>query len=71
MTTDAAAPPSDPVSPCVGVCVINPQTRLCEGCFRNLDEIAGWWDYSPVQKRVVLAQLEDRLTRIVEGVFFD
>jgi len=71
MTTDAAAPLSDPVSPCIGVCVMSPQTQLCEGCFRTLDEIAGWWDYSPVQKQAVLVQLEDRLTRIVEGVFFD
>lgn len=70
MTSDHHCP-SDPPSPCVGVCVINGQTQLCDGCFRTLDEIAAWWDYSPEQKRVVLTQLEERLARIVEGTFFD
>ncbi|MCC8997909.1 MAG: DUF1289 domain-containing protein [Candidatus Contendobacter sp.] len=71
MTTDSASPSSDPASPCIGVCVINPQTQLCEGCFRTLDEIAGWWEYPFAQKQAVLAQLEDRLARIASGVFFD
>lgn len=71
MTADSASPPDDPVSPCIGVCVMNPQTQLCEGCFRTLDEIAGWWEYPPRQKQDVLAQLEERLTRIMGGVFFD
>ena len=62
---------SDPASPCVGVCVINPQTQLCEGCFRTLDEIASWWDYAPEQKRAVLAELDDRLARIMDGTLFD
>jgi predicted Fe-S protein YdhL (DUF1289 family) len=51
--------------------VIHPQTQLCEGCFRTLDEIAGWWDYAPEQKRAVLAELDDRLARIMDGTFFD
>ena len=70
MTADLSAPSNgDPASPCVGVCVINPQTQLCEGCFRTLDEIAGWWDYDPDQKRAVLIQLDDRLARILDGAF--
>lgn len=72
MTADPSFPPSsDPTSPCVGVCVINPQTQLCEGCFRTLDEIASWWDYAPEQKHAVLAELDDRLARIMDGAFFD
>ncbi len=71
MTVDSAAPTNDPPSPCIGVCVINPQTQLCDGCFRTLDEIAAWWDYTPDQKRGVLAQTEARLACIMDGVFFD
>ena len=71
MTADRIPPPSDPSSPCVGVCVINARTQLCDGCFRTLDEIAAWWDYSPKQKHAVLATLEQRLTRIMDGTFFD
>ena len=71
MTAAPSSPSSDPPSPCIGVCVINPQTQLCEGCFRTLDEIAAWWDYTPEQKRVVLAKLDGRLARIIDGTFFD
>ncbi len=61
----------DPASPCVGVCRMNPQTDLCEGCFRTLDEITQWWDYSSDDKRRVLMQTEQRYARIIEGAFFD
>ena len=61
----------DPASPCVGVCMMNPQTDLCEGCFRTLDEIAQWWDYSSSEKRQVLVQTEERCNRIMAGTFFD
>jgi len=65
MTTNRSSPPNDPPSPCVGVCVISPKTQWCEGCYRTLDEIAGWWDYNPHQKSMVLAQLDDRLAHIM------
>jgi predicted Fe-S protein YdhL (DUF1289 family) len=71
MTADRSPPSSDPASPCVGVCIINAQTQLCDGCFRTLDEIAAWWDYPPAQKHAVLATLEQRLARIMDGTFFD
>ena len=71
MTAEPAPPSSDPPSPCIGVCVLNPHTQLCDGCYRTLNEIAAWWDYTPDQKREVLAQTEARLVRILDGVFFD
>ena len=55
----------------MGVCVVNPQTQLCDGCYRTLEEIAAWWDYTPAQKRTVLEQLEQRQARILDGTFFD
>lgn len=68
MATDSSVLPSvDPHSPCVGVCVMNPHTQLCEGCFRTIDEIAGWWDYLPEQKRAVLDQINGRIARIMDG----
>ena len=30
------------ISPCVGVCSINPKSNLCLGCLRSPDEIAIW-----------------------------
>jgi hypothetical protein len=39
---------------------MNPETALCEGCLRTLDEIASWAGLSDKEKRVVLAQLPAR-----------
>jgi predicted Fe-S protein YdhL (DUF1289 family) len=47
-------------SPCTSVCIIDPVTGLCGGCFRTLEEIAGWIDFSATEKRTVLAALDAR-----------
>jgi hypothetical protein len=39
---------------------MNPDTALCEGCLRTLDEIAAWSGLSPDEKRAVLARLPAR-----------
>jgi len=55
--------PGDGVpSPCNNVCRMNPDTCLCEGCFRTLDEIVAWSAMSDAGKRTVLAQLPARRT---------
>jgi predicted Fe-S protein YdhL (DUF1289 family) len=58
-----AAPADGVASPCISVCAIDPRTRLCEGCLRTLDEIAGWISFSADEKRAVLAALPDRRKR--------
>jgi uncharacterized protein len=50
-------------SPCVSICVIDPPTGLCAGCFRTLDEIAGWIDLSVEERRTLLAALPERRAR--------
>jgi len=47
-------------SPCNSVCVIDPVSGLCGGCFRTLQEIAGWIDFSAAEKRSVIAALDAR-----------
>ena len=47
-------------SPCIDVCRMDPDTRLCEGCFRTLDEIAAWSQLSTDERRAVLANLPAR-----------
>jgi hypothetical protein len=47
-------------SPCISVCVIDAPTGLCAGCYRTLDEIAGWMGLSPDQRRLLLAQIAQR-----------
>lgn len=47
-------------SPCVKVCVVNPETRLCIGCRRTVDEISRWSRMSPEERRAVMAALPAR-----------
>ena len=50
----------DVASPCINVCRMNPDSGLCEGCLRTLDEIAAWSGMTPYEKRAVLAKLPAR-----------
>jgi predicted Fe-S protein YdhL (DUF1289 family) len=47
-------------SPCVKVCVVHPAARLCVGCLRTIDEIAGWGRMTPEARRAVMAELPAR-----------
>jgi len=47
-------------SPCLKVCLMNPDTELCRGCFRTLDEIARWGGMSDAERERVLAELPGR-----------
>jgi uncharacterized protein len=47
-------------SPCVKVCVIHPEARLCVGCLRSLDEISAWSRMGHEARRAVMADLPAR-----------
>lgn len=47
-------------SPCVRVCVVHPDARICTGCFRTVDEIARWSKMSAEERREIMAALPDR-----------
>jgi predicted Fe-S protein YdhL (DUF1289 family) len=53
-----------PVSPCVGICLVDPATRQCRGCLRTVDEIARWYEASTAEKRELLAILAVRRARL-------
>ena len=55
--------PDEVPSPCVNVCRMNPDSALCEGCYRTIDEIAAWSAMSAEEKRAVLAKLTARRPR--------
>ena len=42
---------------------MEPQSGLCRGCYRTLDEIAGWIGLSADERRVLLAELARRRAR--------
>ena len=41
------------VSPCISVCRMSEDTGYCKGCWRSLDEIAGWSVMDDGAKRAV------------------
>jgi len=47
-------------SPCVKLCVIHAESRLCMGCFRTIDEITAWSGMSSETRRTVMAELPAR-----------
>ncbi|MEY1555090.1 DUF1289 domain-containing protein [Yoonia sp. R2331] len=47
-------------SPCIKICVIQPETRLCTGCMRTIDEIGAWSRMTPEERRSVMTELEGR-----------
>jgi len=47
-------------SPCVDVCILDPDSGLCQGCLRTLDEIARWSEMSEVERERVIVSLPER-----------
>jgi predicted Fe-S protein YdhL (DUF1289 family) len=47
-------------SPCNKVCVVDPERRQCIGCWRTLEEIAGWPSMTDEEQLAVLKQVEQR-----------
>jgi uncharacterized protein len=43
-------------SPCINVCQMDEKSGLCIGCYRNIEEIQGWWDMTFEQKSEVIKQ---------------
>jgi predicted Fe-S protein YdhL (DUF1289 family) len=50
-------------SPCVRVCLIDPETGLCEGCGRTREEIGRWFRLSEEERLRIMADLPERLRR--------
>jgi Predicted Fe-S protein len=47
-------------SPCTKVCQIHPDTRLCLGCARSIEEIGRWSSMSVEERRTIMADLPNR-----------
>ena len=48
-------------SPCVSICVMNPVTGWCEGCFRTLSEIGEWSRIDDAGKRQIWLKIGERI----------
>ena len=53
-------------SPCVKICVIHPEARLCVGCYRSIDEIGTWSRKPPEERRAIMADLPGRSAQLTK-----
>lgn len=53
-------------SPCIKICVIHAESRLCTGCLRSIDEIGAWSRMTPEARREVMAELPNRAGQITK-----
>jgi hypothetical protein len=51
-------------TPCINICLLDEATRLCVGCGRTIDEIAGWAKMSDGERRAIMAALPVRKKRL-------
>lgn len=51
-------------SPCVKLCVVHPEERLCVGCYRTIEEIAVWSRLTDEARAAIVADLPARAPRL-------
>ncbi len=49
------------ISPCVRICTMDPDSGLCEGCGRTIEEIAGWIRLDETARQAIMDTLPARL----------
>jgi predicted Fe-S protein YdhL (DUF1289 family) len=49
-------------SPCIGVCTLDQQTRLCVGCLRSEDEITAWRNADSTARLRILERVRLRFS---------
>ncbi|HQR04127.1 MAG: DUF1289 domain-containing protein [Proteobacteria bacterium] len=47
-------------SPCCGICELDPDSGLCTGCYRTLDEIACWCMADEAVRRAIREAADQR-----------
>lgn len=53
-------------SPCIKICVVHPEARLCTGCLRSIDEITQWSRMSPETRKAIIAELPARAGQLTK-----
>lgn len=51
-------------TPCIKTCRIDQASGLCLGCYRSLEEIAGWASYTDAQRGRIMRDLAQRGSRL-------
>ena len=53
-------------SPCVKICVVHPEARICTGCLRTIDEITQWTRMGVDARAEVMAALPARRAQLTQ-----
>jgi predicted Fe-S protein YdhL (DUF1289 family) len=64
MTDQPARPPAPIKTPCIKVCVVDGESGLCMGCYRQLSEVAGWAKLTDDDRARIMTELPGRRSRI-------
>ena len=67
MNADAPHDIPDIETPCVKLCVVDPDSGFCIGCGRTPSEIGGWIAMSADARRAVMAELDERLDSLTRN----
>ncbi len=51
-------------TPCIKICVVDPETGFCIGCGRTRTEIAAWLGMVPDERRSVMNALAERVATL-------
>lgn len=51
-------------SPCVQICIVHSETRICTGCYRTIDEITDWSRMTPEARRNIMDDLPARADQL-------
>jgi uncharacterized protein len=54
----------DVETPCVKICVVDPETQFCIGCGRTRGEIASWLGMNVDERRNVMVHLPERVATL-------
>ena len=57
-------PPKAIATPCVKVCVVDGESGLCMGCYRQLSEVAAWARLTDAERARIMAEFPERRSRI-------
>ena len=49
-------------SPCINICILDPDKDLCIGCYRTAEEISKWSFLSKFEKEELLLKIKSRST---------
>jgi uncharacterized protein len=53
-------------TPCIKICVVEPETGFCIGCGRTRMEIGSWIGMSPEDRRAIISALPERVASLTQ-----